>query len=56
MRIQLKSRQEVNQFLEKSKIIAIIRAQEAQSLTEAVTALREGGINCIEVTMTTPRH
>ena len=52
--MQLKSRQEVTQFLEDSKIIAIIRAQEAQSLTEAVTALREGGINCIEVTMTTP--
>ena len=52
--MQLKSRQEVAQFLEDSKIIAIIRAQEAQSLTEAVTALREGGINCIEVTMTTP--
>jgi len=52
--MQLKSRQEATQFLEDSKIIAIIRAQEAQSLTEAVTALREGGINCIEVTMTTP--
>lgn len=52
--MQLKSRQEVTQFLEKSKIIATIRAREAQSLTEAATALREGGIKCVEVTMTTP--
>ncbi len=49
-----KDRLQITQFLEEKKIIAIIRTDQAQSLIEAVKALRKGGINCIEVTMTTP--
>ncbi len=44
----------VTHFIEKKKIVAIIRARESASLTDAVSALQEGGIACIEVTMTTP--
>jgi 2-dehydro-3-deoxyphosphogluconate aldolase/(4S)-4-hydroxy-2-oxoglutarate aldolase len=48
------SRWEVVRFITEKKIIAIIRAQSSTSLLKAVEALREGGIECIEVTMTTP--
>ncbi|MCX6090320.1 MAG: bifunctional 4-hydroxy-2-oxoglutarate aldolase/2-dehydro-3-deoxy-phosphogluconate aldolase [Candidatus Atribacteria bacterium] len=41
-------------FIENKKIVAIIRARETGSLLEAVKALKKGGIECIEVTMTTP--
>ncbi|MGQ9474148.1 MAG: bifunctional 4-hydroxy-2-oxoglutarate aldolase/2-dehydro-3-deoxy-phosphogluconate aldolase [Candidatus Caldatribacteriaceae bacterium] len=48
------NRWEVVKRLMEGKIIAIIRAQNASSLLEVVKALKEGGIKCIEVTMTTP--
>jgi 2-dehydro-3-deoxyphosphogluconate aldolase/(4S)-4-hydroxy-2-oxoglutarate aldolase len=48
------NRWEVVRFITEKKIIAIIRAQSSTSLLKAVEALREGGIECIEVTMTTP--
>ncbi len=54
--MQLKSRQELINFWKKVKSLSIIRAQEAQSLTEAVTALREGGIKLHRGSMTTPEH
>jgi 2-dehydro-3-deoxyphosphogluconate aldolase/(4S)-4-hydroxy-2-oxoglutarate aldolase len=38
----------------KSGLVAIIRADSAGQLTEACEALIEGGVDCIEVTMTTP--
>lgn len=34
--------------------IAVIRMQSAEKLTRTVSALREGGITAIEITMTTP--
>ncbi len=37
-----------------SKIIAIIRADESSKLMSAVSALVDGGIKALEVTMTTP--
>ncbi len=48
------NRWEVVKFIEEQKIIAIIRAQKTSSLLKVVEALKEGGIQCIEVTMTTP--
>lgn len=48
------NRWEVVKRIMEGKIIAIIRAQNSSSLFEAVKALKEGGIECIEVTMTTP--
>jgi len=52
--VSLKGRAAIVQRIEEEKIIAIIRAQSSQALMEAVEALKQGGIHCIEVTMTTP--
>lgn len=52
--MNLKGRAETVAYIEKEKIIAIIRAQSSQALMEVVEALKAGGISCIEVTMTTP--
>lgn len=52
--MKLSDRFEVIRYIEEKKIVAIIRSREAGSLVEAVTALKDGGISCIEVTMTTP--
>ncbi|WP_367355150.1 bifunctional 4-hydroxy-2-oxoglutarate aldolase/2-dehydro-3-deoxy-phosphogluconate aldolase [Atribacter sp.] len=49
-----KDRFEATHFIESKKIVAIIRAKEGGLLLEAVRALKRGGIECIEVTMTTP--
>ncbi len=40
--------------LENSKLVAIIRANNANGLIEVAKALRAGGVKFIEVTMTTP--
>jgi 2-dehydro-3-deoxyphosphogluconate aldolase/(4S)-4-hydroxy-2-oxoglutarate aldolase len=40
--------------IETSKLIAIIRSQSCQELMEVVSAILAGGIDVIEVTMTTP--
>ncbi|MBC7217854.1 MAG: bifunctional 4-hydroxy-2-oxoglutarate aldolase/2-dehydro-3-deoxy-phosphogluconate aldolase [Candidatus Caldatribacterium sp.] len=52
--MNLKGRAETVAYIEREKIIAIIRAQSSQALMEVVEALKAGGISCIEVTMTTP--
>ncbi|UCD30727.1 MAG: bifunctional 4-hydroxy-2-oxoglutarate aldolase/2-dehydro-3-deoxy-phosphogluconate aldolase [Planctomycetota bacterium] len=40
--------------IESTGVIAIIRASSSDELIEVVNALHEGGVTCIEVTMTTP--
>jgi 2-dehydro-3-deoxyphosphogluconate aldolase/(4S)-4-hydroxy-2-oxoglutarate aldolase len=40
--------------IESTGVIAIIRASSSEELIAVVHALREGGLTCIEVTMTTP--
>lgn len=40
--------------IESTGIVAIIRASSSGELIDVVSALREGGLTCIEVTMTTP--
>ncbi len=40
--------------VESTGVVAIIRAKDSDQLIEVVNALREGGVTCIEVTMTTP--
>ena len=42
------------QFIRDSGIIAIMRADSSASLMSAATALLDGGVRVIEVTMTTP--
>ena len=45
---------EVIQQIESTGVVAIIRASDSAQLIEVVSALREGGVTCIELTMTTP--
>lgn len=52
--MEFKDRLTTAQFLEEKKIIAIIRTQESGPLLDAVSALKNGGVECIEITMTTP--
>ncbi|HOB73893.1 MAG TPA: bifunctional 4-hydroxy-2-oxoglutarate aldolase/2-dehydro-3-deoxy-phosphogluconate aldolase [Phycisphaerae bacterium] len=40
--------------IESTGVVAIIRAAGSSELVDVVTALRDGGLTCIEVTMTTP--
>jgi 2-dehydro-3-deoxyphosphogluconate aldolase/(4S)-4-hydroxy-2-oxoglutarate aldolase len=50
----LASASRVSQQIESSGLVAILRTQDSSELVHAATALRNGGITCIEVTMTTP--
>ena len=45
---------DVIQQIEATGIVAIIRASDSAQLIDVVNALRDGGVTCIEVTMTTP--
>jgi 2-dehydro-3-deoxyphosphogluconate aldolase/(4S)-4-hydroxy-2-oxoglutarate aldolase len=45
---------EILQQVESTGVVAIIRAAGSEELIEVVEALRQGGVTCIEVTMTTP--
>ena len=45
---------EVLERIKQEKVIALIRANSSASLLECARALSEGGLNCIELTMTTP--
>lgn len=36
-------------------VVAVVRASSSEALTEAARALERGGVDCIEITMTTPR-
>lgn len=40
--------------IESTGVVAIIRASGSGELVDVVSALRDGGLTCIEVTMTTP--
>jgi 2-dehydro-3-deoxyphosphogluconate aldolase/(4S)-4-hydroxy-2-oxoglutarate aldolase len=42
------------QIIEESGVIAIMRAQSSDQLLQAADAIQEGGVQAIEVTMTTP--
>lgn len=48
------TKSEVLQRLKAEKVIALIRADSSASLLECARALSAGGLNCIELTMTTP--
>jgi len=45
---------EVLAEIERTGVVAVIRASDAGQLMDVVSALRAGGVTCIEVTMTTP--
>ena len=48
------NKSEVLARLKAEKVIALIRADSADSLLDCARALSAGGLNCIELTMTTP--
>jgi 2-dehydro-3-deoxyphosphogluconate aldolase/(4S)-4-hydroxy-2-oxoglutarate aldolase len=48
------SASQINQQIESTGVVAIIRASSSGELVDVVNALRDGGLTCIEVTMTTP--
>lgn len=48
------NKQQITNYLVEKGIIAIVRADSADGLVRVVEAIMEGGVHCIEVTMTTP--
>jgi 2-dehydro-3-deoxyphosphogluconate aldolase/(4S)-4-hydroxy-2-oxoglutarate aldolase len=48
------SKSDILQRIKSEKVIALIRADSSASLLECARALSAGGLNCIELTMTTP--
>lgn len=48
------SKQAILARLKSDKVIALIRADSSASLLDCARALSAGGLNCIELTMTTP--
>lgn len=48
------SREQVLCEMEKTGVVAVIRASDPTQLMDVVRALKAGGVTCIEVTMTTP--
>jgi 2-dehydro-3-deoxyphosphogluconate aldolase / (4S)-4-hydroxy-2-oxoglutarate aldolase len=47
-------REQVLCEMEKTGVVAVIRASDPTQLMDVVKALKAGGVTCIEVTMTTP--
>ena len=50
----MSDRQTTLQALERSGVIAVIRADSAETLVDVCQALRDGGVLACEITMTTP--
>ncbi len=48
------TREQVLAEMEKTGVVAVIRASDPSQLMDVVKALKAGGVTCIEVTMTTP--
>lgn len=48
------TREQVLAEMEKTGVVAVIRASDPSQLMDVVSALKAGGVTCIEVTMTTP--
>jgi len=45
---------EVGKIIFEDKVVAVVRLKDAGVLRRAVEAVREGGVRCIEITMTVP--
>ncbi|HQB02972.1 MAG TPA: hypothetical protein PLY90_06710, partial [Candidatus Hydrogenedentes bacterium] len=41
-------------YLIKHGIVAVVRADSGENLVPIIEAVMEGGVRCIEITMTTP--
>lgn len=48
------NKQAILNYMTQHGIVAVVRADSADGLTRIVEAIMEGGVRCIEVTMTTP--
>ena len=49
------SKQAHLQEIKDTGVLAVVRMHDAEKVLEVVQAIREGGITCIEITMTTPK-
>ena len=45
---------EIMQRLQKSGIVAVVRTENAEQARQVVDALKKGGIEAVEITMTVP--
>jgi len=45
---------EVVAEMERTGVVAVVRAQSSEQLIDVVGALHAGGLTCVEITMTTP--
>jgi 2-dehydro-3-deoxyphosphogluconate aldolase / (4S)-4-hydroxy-2-oxoglutarate aldolase len=50
----MKTAHDVVAEMERTGVVAVIRADSSEQLIEVVGALHQGGLTCVEVTMTTP--
>lgn len=48
------TKQEVLNKISESGVVAVIRLKDAQKLAKVIEAVRQGGVKCIEITMTVP--
>ena len=48
------TKQEVLDKISESGVVAVIRLKDAQKLAKVIEAVRQGGVKCIEITMTVP--
>ena len=47
-------REQIIAVIEELGVIPVVRAQSADEAMQAIDAIREGGINMLEITMTVP--
>lgn len=52
--VQMQTAQNTVAEMERTGVVAVIRADSSEQLIDVVGALNAGGLTCIEVTMTTP--
>ena len=48
------TKQEVLNKISESGVVAVIRLKDSQKLAKVIEAVRQGGVKCIEITMTVP--
>ncbi|MFP4005763.1 MAG: bifunctional 4-hydroxy-2-oxoglutarate aldolase/2-dehydro-3-deoxy-phosphogluconate aldolase [Candidatus Hadarchaeia archaeon] len=54
IKITVENRQEALEQMVDAGVVAVIRTESSEELIEVAKAIREGGVRCIEVAMTTP--
>jgi 2-dehydro-3-deoxyphosphogluconate aldolase / (4S)-4-hydroxy-2-oxoglutarate aldolase len=52
---QMATRESTLREIKETGVVAVIRMSDPKKLQHVVQAIREGGVSCIEITMTTPK-